>query len=201
MEGDRNTGFYHTSALVRQRRNRISCMKDRAGNWIQGDREIVEFIRNGYAELFSFSHSHAIRSIWNPPFWHNHLSDTETEKLTFPVSNEDIAASLWSLKAFKAPGPNSLHARVSHHFWLLVGDSVREEVKSIFSSGKIPEYLNQTIITLIPKCKNPESFNHYRPISLCNTVYKIVSKIIVARLRPLLPSLVSPLQTAFVPRW
>ena len=83
-------------------------------------------------------------------------------------------------------------------FWLLVGDTVREEVKGIFASGRIPDYLNQTIITIIPKCQNPETFNHYYPISLCNTVYKIVTKIIVARLRSLLPGLVSPLQTAFV---
>ena len=72
-----------------------------------------------------------------------------------------------------------------------MGDTLREEVKGIFASGKIPEYLNQTIITLIPKHKNPKTFNHYRPISLCNMVYKIVTKIIVARLRPLLPGLVS----------
>ena len=71
-------------------------------------------------------------------------------------------------------------------------------MKGIFASGSISNHLNQTIITLIPKCQNLETFNHYRPISLCNTVYKIVTKIIVARLRPLLPGLVSPLQTAFV---
>lgn len=75
-----------------------------------------------------------------------------------PVSNEDIKASLWSLKAFKALGPNGLHAGFLHRFWLLVGDSVKEEVKGIFSLGKIPEYLNQTIITLVPKCKNPDSW-------------------------------------------
>ena len=71
-------------------------------------------------------------------------------------------------------------------------------MNEIFSSRKIAKYLNQTIITLVPKCKNPNSFNHYFPISLCNIVYKIVSKIIVGRLRALLPNLVSPFQTAFV---
>ena len=37
VEGDRNTSFYHTSALVRRRRNRILCMKDRMGNWLNGE--------------------------------------------------------------------------------------------------------------------------------------------------------------------
>ena len=150
-------------------------MKDRVGNWIKGEREIAEFIRNGYVELFSSSHSHAIRSNWDSPFWHSYLVDSEAEKLTLPVSDEDIKAGLWFLKAFKASSFDGLHAGFFHRFLLLVGDSVRDEVKNIFTSGKIPEYLNQTIITLIPKCKNPEAFNHYRPISLCNTVYKIES--------------------------
>lgn len=72
-------------------------------------------------------------------------------------------------------------------------------MKSIFSSKVVPGYLNRTFITLIPKCKSPESLNNYRSINLCNTVYKLVTKIIVGRIRQLLPSLVSPLQTAFVP--
>ena len=72
-------------------------------------------------------------------------------------------------------------------------------MKSIFTSGVILEYLNQTLITLIPKCKNLESLTNYRPINLCNTIYKVVTKIIVVRIRSFLADLVSPLQSAFVP--
>ena len=105
----------------------------------------------------------------------------------------------FSLSRHSKPQGSKVSTRVFfYHFWILVGDSVRQKVNEIFSSRKIAKYLNQTIITLVPKCKNPNSFNHYFPISLCNIVYKIVSKIIVGRLRPLLPNLVSPLQTAFV---
>ena len=81
----------------------------------------------------------------------------------------------------------------------MVGDSVIQEVKKIFDTKIMPEYLNRTHIVLIPKIQGPETLGNYRPISLCNTVYKIVTKIIVARLRPYLENLVSPLQTAFVP--
>ena len=63
----------------------------------------------------------------------------------------------------------------------------------------MPEYLNRTLITPIPKCNTPESLSNYRPISLCNTVYKIVTKVIVARIHPMLSNLVSPYQMAFVP--
>ena len=63
----------------------------------------------------------------------------------------------------------------------------------------VPSYLNETLISLIPICQNPESLSNYRPISLCNSIYKVVSKIIMAHIRPYLNNLISPVQTAFVP--
>ena len=69
----------------------------------------------------------------------------------------------------------------------------------MFQNGKMPEYLNSTLIALIPKCSGPETIGQFRPISLCNTVYKMVTKTIVNCIRPLLSNLVSPYQSAFVP--
>ena len=71
-------------------------------------------------------------------------------------------------------------------------------MKQIFASQKVPNYLNQTLIALIPKQLGPETVSQFRPISLCNIVYKIVSKILVNRIRPLLPKLISPMQAAFL---
>ena len=114
------------------------------------------------------------------------------------VIDAEIKDGLWALKAFKAPGPNGLHARFIQRFWLTVGDLVKTEVKKAFKECKIPEYLNRTNVVLIPKIAGPESLGNYRPISLCNTVYKTITKILVARIRPYLDKLVSPLQSAFV---
>lgn len=80
-----------------------------------------------------------------------------------------------------------------------MGSSVIDEVKKVFVDRRVPDYLNRTHIALIPKIQGLETLGNYRPISLCNTVYKIITKIIVARLRPFLDKLISPLQTAFVP--
>lgn len=68
----------------------------------------------------------------------------------------------------------------------------------IFQTGTIPPHLNETLITLIPKCQGANYLGAFRPINLCNTIYKVVTKINVMRLRPLLPSLISPLQCTFV---
>ena len=73
-----------------------------------------------------------------------------------------------------------------------------EVIKEVFERGCVLPYLNKTLITLIPKHSRADSLGSFRPISLCNTVYKVISKIIIARLRPFLDSLISPLQAAFV---
>ena len=84
-------------------------------------------------------------------------------------------------------------------FWLIVGDLVKEEIRNVFLCRKISNYLNSTNIVLIPKVQSPESISSYRSISLCNSVYKIITKIIVGRLRPYLDKLISSCQAAFVP--
>uniref|UniRef100_A0A2N9HIV3 CCHC-type domain-containing protein n=1 Tax=Fagus sylvatica TaxID=28930 RepID=A0A2N9HIV3_FAGSY len=153
---------------------------------------------NGFSDLFTTSHVSSMDEICLP-LWAPRISDAEALILLTPVTARDVKDSLWSFKPFKAPGPDGLHPGFFQRCWPQVGESVVKEVCHIFSSGRMPEYLNKTLIALIPKCNGPETLNQFRPISLCNTVYKIVTKIIVSRIRPLLSNLISPFQTAFIP--
>ena len=139
--------------------------------------------------------------IWlngGPPCWSTCLNEAEISLVDRPITNEEIKASLWALKPFKAPGPDGLHTGFFQRFWLLVRESIKNEIKHIFTERVVQKYLNKTLITLIPKNRHPETLNNYRPISLCNTIYKMVTKIIEARMRPLPPNLISPLPSAFI---
>ena len=129
----------------------------------------------------------------------SYLSEENSTRVDTEVSIEEIRDGLWSLKAFKAPSPDGLYAGFFQHFWADVKNSICREIKEVFRNGIIPSYLNETLVTLIPKCQSPETLNNYRPISLCNLVNNIISKIIMAHIRPLLADLISPIQSAFVP--
>ena len=67
------------------------------------------------------------------------------------MTDEEIKIGLWSMKVNKAPGPDGLHVGFFQLFWPTVGESVIQEVKHIFTSRKMLEYLNRTHIVLIPK--------------------------------------------------
>nr|KYP61992.1 Retrovirus-related Pol polyprotein LINE-1 [Cajanus cajan] len=72
-------------------------------------------------------------------------------------------------------------------------------VNEAFQHGKGDSKLLDILITLIPKTSNPTCWKELRPISLCNVSYKIISKVLVNRLRPLLQDLINPLQGSFLP--
>lgn len=76
---------------------------------------------------------------------------------------------------------------------------MKEEVEKYFPTKKILDYLNKTHIVLIHKIQGPETIGNYRPISLCNSIYKVISKVLVNQIRPHMDSLISPYQAAFIP--
>ena len=161
--------------------------------------EIKDYIRNGFKKLYmtELNVSSMISDVFE--FSCCFLEEEDRVRIDGGVTEEEVRASLWALKPFKALGPDELHMGFYQHFWMVIKNSVYNEVKGIFEKGCVPSYLNETLISLIPKCQNLETLNNYRPINLCNLVYKIVSKILVARIRSLLSSLISLVQTAFVP--
>lgn len=82
-------------------------------------------------------------------------------------------------------------------YWDVLGTKVTEAVLTALRLGTIPPSLNHTFITLIPKNKTPKKVSDYRPISLCNFLYKIVAKVLANRLKMILPHVISSTQSAF----
>jgi hypothetical protein len=82
----------------------------------------------------------------------------------------------------KAPGLDGFSAAFFHSSWPIISDNVCEAVLEFFHHGKLLKEVNSTIITLVPKRKNPSSIGDYRPISCCNIIYKCITKILANRM-------------------
>lgn len=72
-------------------------------------------------------------------------------------------------------------------------------VRSFDNSGHLLKEMNKTYSTVIPKVERLTSVTQFRPISLCNTSYKIISKCVVRRLKLIICEIVGEFQNAFVP--
>ena len=82
-------------------------------------------------------------------------------------------------------------------YWTDVGMDVSQAVLSSLNSSSLLKSVNHMFITLISKVKNPKRVTEFRPISLCNVIYKIISKVIANRLKPLLNYIISETQGTF----
>lgn len=72
-------------------------------------------------------------------------------------------------------------------------------VQDAFKNGCFPNQKNTTLFVLIPKIENPTSLMHFRPISLCMVLCKIITKVLANCMKRFLPKLIGPEQTSFVP--
>lgn len=104
-----------------------------------------------------------------------------------------------SIHADKAPGPDGFSTSFFHANWESIGPAICTEIKAFFQTGILPTSINERYVRLIPKIHSPRRVNDYRPIALCSVLYKIISKILTKRLKPILTNLISENQSAFVP--
>jgi hypothetical protein len=100
---------------------------------------------------------------------------------------------------FKSPGPNGMSSLFFQKIWHIIGSDVVNAISSVLTSGHMLNKINYTHITLIPKIKNPQQMADYRPISLCNVVYKVISKCLTNRLKSHLTKIISDARSAFDP--
>lgn len=135
--------------------------------------------------------------------WFQNLSDfkcnsTLVRSLCNVPTQEEITKALMKLNPNKAPGPYGLTSGFFKAAWNTVGSELIEVISNFFVTGFLPLSTNETILALVPKSPGASAVSDYRHVSCCNTVYKVISKLLVHRLKPLLPDFIVPNQTAFV---
>lgn len=94
---------------------------------------------------------------------------------------------------------DGFHAQFFQNNWQVVGVETTEFIQTIFITSRIPMDLTRVKLVLIHKAPNPESVYQFRPISVCNTLYKLLTKILVNKLKPFLHAMIHPSQAGFVP--
>uniref|UniRef100_A0A2N9GDB5 Reverse transcriptase domain-containing protein n=1 Tax=Fagus sylvatica TaxID=28930 RepID=A0A2N9GDB5_FAGSY len=195
--GDKNTRYFHCRATQRQRRNYISRLRNSAGQWTTDYSQVPHLFLDHYNSLFQTvtpdQVEHVVEDIQRV------VTAEMNCQLVKEFTSAEVEVALKQMAPLKAPGPDGLPPLFYQQYWHLIGQDVSSAVLTCLNSGKILKAINHTYITLIPKVQNPEEVVEFRPISLCNVIYKIISKILANRLKIILPHIVSESQSAFIP--
>ncbi|KAM1341765.1 hypothetical protein ACFX13_006265 [Malus domestica] len=115
-----------------------------------------------------------------------------------PFSDDENKNALFQMHPIKAPGPDGMTLGFYQKHWPIVGHDIYEGVRSLLSSGSMMSKINFTHVTLIPKKMDPTFMSQLRSISLCNVIYRICSKVLMNRLKLVLPDIISPSQSGFI---
>nr|AFK46250.1 unknown [Lotus japonicus] len=126
------------------------------------------------------------------------ISKADRLLLVSPVTLEEVQCAVMAMQSFKAPGSDRFQALFYKQYWSIVGEDLHQMVAKAFREGRYHPNMLDILLVLIPKVDNPSHLNELRPISLCNVAYKVITKVLVNRLRPLLSELVGPLQGSFI---
>ncbi|KAH7867439.1 hypothetical protein Vadar_033405 [Vaccinium darrowii] len=120
------------------------------------------------------------------------------QRLTSNITGTEVQDALMSMHPTKSPGVDGMTALFFQTYWHILGSDITKAIQGFFHGGYLLRSLNQTLISLIPKINCPTKPSQFRPISLCNVLYKLITKILANRLRLILPSIISENQSAFI---
>ena len=114
------------------------------------------------------------------------------------VTADEVKVAATQMGSLKAPGPDGFPGIFYKEHWEIIAADVNSIIDTMMGGLQNPMWINATHIVLIPKVLKPEVVSQFRPISLCNFSYKVLSKVLANHLRIVLPELISPSQNAFV---
>lgn len=117
--------------------------------------------------------------------------------LSADVDEKEVKAALFNMHPDMSPRLDRMSPCFYQKCWLIVKADILNLVRQFFATGVVDEHLHLTNIALISKKQNPELMQDLTPISLCNVIYKVISKVLADRLKQVLDSVISDTQSSF----
>lgn len=174
--------------MIRCKRNKVHVIHLPSGEWCKDPDTIKREAISFFKMLFCTKEPLGVNTSPPHPCCLNVEDSRESSK---SVSKEEVYRAIMGTKSYKVPGSYGFQSIFFKMFWDDIGNDVWCFVRNSFSPGWFNPQIYETILVHNWKGDNPTSFKEFRPISLCNVIYKIISKILVNRLRPILPGIVS----------
>lgn len=126
------------------------------------------------------------------------VSKEDKVELTKPFSLEEVKKVVFEMRQNRAPGPDGFPAEFYVKFWGIIKFELLDLINDFHNGFLKVERLNYGIVTLVPKTKDAEQIQKFRPICLLNVSFKIITKVLMNRLDRIMTYIISKNQTAFL---
>jgi hypothetical protein len=197
LKGDRNTQYFHSWANQRRKMNTIHSITDGEGRIWRDPKEVCSKFLSYFEHLFQTQGPVGVDFCLES--MESRVTPAMNARLILHFHEEEVRLALFQMHPLKSPGPDGYSAGFYQQSWDIVGSDVTRAALHFLNGGPFESGLNSTNICLIPKGSAPTHASDYRPISLCNVLYKVIAKVLANRLKHVLPSIISPEQSAFIP--
>ncbi|KAL8126087.1 hypothetical protein AgCh_013389 [Apium graveolens] len=195
-EGDQNSKYFHASGKNRCSINQIRSLRNNEGQEVDWNSGMENVITEYFSTLFKASVTEWSEVVQG---MNNKVTAEQNEFLLSPVTEIEVKRALFHMHPDKSPGPDGMTPGFYQKYWGVVSKDVVSVVRRFFDTEIVDEQLVHTNIALIPKKKNPQVMTDIRPISLCNVIYKVISKVLANRLKSIIDFVISDNQSAFIP--
>ena len=187
MQGERPIKSFFDKFKNKRENKPMSSLKNSRGREVFDIQGIIKVVEEYYKELYT--PGEVRQSIMN--LFLNNIRpvdgcDALMNALMQPISLEEIWDAIVSFINNKSPGPDGITAEFYKIVFSVIKHDLRRVLNQFLNGHKIPAKSKAGLITLVPKVGPVNEIENYRPISLLNTDYKIFTKILKARLDPIL---------------
>lgn len=112
---------------------------------------------------------------------------------------DEIKEVVFSCEWNKSPDPDGFNLEFLKKCWEVVREDMMKCIQEFHSTIMLPRALTLSFLAIVPKSYNPQGLEEYMPICLIGYLYKVISRILAARLRCVIGKLISKSQTTFIP--
>ncbi|KAJ8034902.1 hypothetical protein HOLleu_21924 [Holothuria leucospilota] len=199
-ENEKPSAFFYREERRRAERKVIKSIKNDDGRIVSSNSEITDVFHNFYTNLFT-RHADVNLNLQDAfiQCLNHKISDDDKRILDEPISLVELNKAVSRAASNKSPGSDGLPYEFYSSFIDILGNDLVDVFNDTFHSGTLSESQRMGIITLIPKKGDTTNASNWRPISLLNTDYKLIAKILQTRLARVLPSIVNEYQTCAIP--